>query len=48
MSRVDGIFHTTGPVSQPRPGQVGVGILRSLDGTSNTLFLGGRNGWRPS
>jgi prepilin-type N-terminal cleavage/methylation domain-containing protein len=42
MSRVDGIFHTTGPVSQPRPGQVGVGILEILDGTSNTLFLGER------
>lgn len=42
LAHVDGVFHSTGPVSQPRPGQSSVGILEILDGTSNTLLLGER------
>ena len=42
MSPCDGVFHTTGQDSLPRPKQVGVNMLEILDGTSNTLFLGER------
>jgi len=42
ISPCDGMFHTTGPLSSPRPNQKGVNMLEVLDGTSNTLFLGER------
>jgi prepilin-type N-terminal cleavage/methylation domain-containing protein/prepilin-type processing-associated H-X9-DG protein len=55
ISPCDGIFHTTGPLSQPRPNQAGVNMLHIHDGTSNTLFLGERvigdpalDSWIPS
>jgi prepilin-type N-terminal cleavage/methylation domain-containing protein/prepilin-type processing-associated H-X9-DG protein len=41
-SPVDGVFFTTGPASQPTPGQRGVTFTSILDGTSNTLLLGER------
>jgi prepilin-type N-terminal cleavage/methylation domain-containing protein/prepilin-type processing-associated H-X9-DG protein len=41
-SPCDGVFHTTGPLSQPRPNQKSVSIIDILDGTSSTLFLGER------
>ncbi|MDY3551234.1 DUF1559 domain-containing protein [Gemmata sp. JC717] len=39
---VDGMFHTTGPLSEPRANQTGVRMLDVSDGTSNTLFFGER------
>lgn len=38
----DGMFHTTGPRSQPHKGQLGVQLTQVTDGTSNTLFFGER------
>jgi prepilin-type N-terminal cleavage/methylation domain-containing protein/prepilin-type processing-associated H-X9-DG protein len=38
----DGMFHTTGPLSQPAANQVGVRLVEVLDGTSNTLLFGER------
>jgi prepilin-type N-terminal cleavage/methylation domain-containing protein/prepilin-type processing-associated H-X9-DG protein len=38
----DGMFHTTGPQSQPNANQVGVRIVEVTDGTSNTLLFGER------
>jgi hypothetical protein len=39
----DGIFHTTGPVSEPQPNQRPVRLREILDGPSKTLLLGERN-----
>lgn len=42
LSPCDGVFHTTGPGSQPRPGQTGVSLLTITDGASNTVLFGER------
>lgn len=39
---VDGMFHTTGPSSEPRANQTGVRIADVTDGTAGTLFFGER------
>jgi prepilin-type N-terminal cleavage/methylation domain-containing protein/prepilin-type processing-associated H-X9-DG protein len=39
---VDGMFHTTGPGSEPQANQRGVTIVDVKDGTSNTILLGER------
>ncbi len=38
----DGIFHTTGPASEPRPDQQPVRIEQIRDGTSQTILFGER------
>ena len=38
----DGMFHGTGPGSEPLPNQGGVNFLTATDGLSNTLLLGER------
>jgi prepilin-type processing-associated H-X9-DG protein len=40
---VDGIFHTTGPASEPKPNQKPVRLSQIADGTSKTLLLGERS-----
>jgi prepilin-type N-terminal cleavage/methylation domain-containing protein/prepilin-type processing-associated H-X9-DG protein len=42
QATLDGMFHTTGPGSQPGPNQRGVTLLAVTDGTSNTLLFGER------
>ena len=39
---VDGMFHLTGPMSQPRAGQSAVNMLHAEDGLSNTILFGER------
>jgi prepilin-type N-terminal cleavage/methylation domain-containing protein/prepilin-type processing-associated H-X9-DG protein len=39
----DGVFHATGPGSQPKPNQGPVRLSDILDGSSNTLLFGERN-----
>lgn len=43
QATVDGVFHTTGPASEPEPGQAPVKIAQITDGTAHTLLLGERN-----
>ena len=38
----DGMFHTTGPWSQPQPNQTGMKLTGVTDGTANTLLFGER------
>ena len=38
----DGFFHTTGPQSQPQPGQGAVQLQHAEDGLSNTILFGER------
>jgi prepilin-type N-terminal cleavage/methylation domain-containing protein/prepilin-type processing-associated H-X9-DG protein len=42
VATTDGVFHTTGPGSQPSPDQVPVRLADLLDGTSSTLLFGER------
>jgi prepilin-type N-terminal cleavage/methylation domain-containing protein/prepilin-type processing-associated H-X9-DG protein len=42
-SSTDGIFHTTGPASEPRPNQQGVRPSEVKDGLSQTLLFGERS-----
>jgi prepilin-type N-terminal cleavage/methylation domain-containing protein/prepilin-type processing-associated H-X9-DG protein len=42
VATVDGLFHTTGPVSEPMPGQRPTRMAEITDGTSQTLLLGER------
>ena len=39
----DGLFHATGPASEPKLNQRSVRLANVTDGTSNTLMLGERN-----
>ncbi|MBN2291846.1 MAG: DUF1559 domain-containing protein [Pirellulales bacterium] len=42
LATCDGIFHTTGPASEPQPNQKPVGIKMVADGTAQTLLFGER------
>jgi prepilin-type N-terminal cleavage/methylation domain-containing protein len=42
QATADGMFHTTGPRSEPRANQRPVKLTDATDGTSNTLLLGER------
>ncbi|MCI0699544.1 MAG: DUF1559 domain-containing protein [Planctomycetia bacterium] len=42
FATLDGMFHTTGPLSEPARNQRGVAILGVTDGTSNTILFGER------
>jgi prepilin-type N-terminal cleavage/methylation domain-containing protein/prepilin-type processing-associated H-X9-DG protein len=48
VATVDGIFHTTGPASLPRPDQQPVRLDMVRDGASTTLLLGERNHQDPN
>ncbi len=48
VATTDGVFHTTGPGSQPSPNQVPVSVADLLDGTSGTLLLGERSHGDPN
>jgi prepilin-type N-terminal cleavage/methylation domain-containing protein/prepilin-type processing-associated H-X9-DG protein len=48
LATTDGVFHTTGPGSQPSPNQVPVRLADLLDGTSATLLFGERSHWDPN
>ncbi len=43
LATCDGIFHTTGPASEPKPNQRPVSIAMIRDGASNTILFGERN-----
>jgi len=43
LATVDGMFHTTGPASAPKPHQQPVRIDEIRDGTTNTLLFGERH-----
>ena len=42
LATVDGMFHLTGPMSQPGANQQGVNFLAANDGLSNTILFGER------
>ena len=48
FATVDGVFHTTGPASHPKPDQQPVNLSEVRDGTTNTLFFGERNHHDPN
>lgn len=48
LATLDGLFHTTGPASLPKPNQKPVTSAMILDGTSNTLMFGERNHYDPN
>ncbi|MBX9628175.1 MAG: DUF1559 domain-containing protein [Gemmataceae bacterium] len=41
-AKADGMFHTTGPLSKPKPNQAGVPFTAVKDGQSNTILFGER------
>lgn len=43
LATCDGIFHTTGPASQPDPNQLPVNLSMVTDGASHTILFGERN-----
>ncbi len=43
LATCDGIFHTTGPASHPKPNQQPVSLAMVDDGTSHTILFGERN-----
>ena len=43
MATTDGIFHTTGPASEPKPNQQPVSLRMIRDGTSHTVLFGERS-----
>lgn len=43
IATVDGMFHTTGPASEPKSGQQPVKLAMVTDGTSHTLLVGERS-----
>ena len=45
---LDGIFHTTGPGSEPDPNQGPVSVEMVKDGRSNTIFFGERDHYDPN
>lgn len=48
FAAVDGIFHTTGPASEPKRHQRPVRLEEVTDGTSHTLLFGERNHFDPN
>jgi len=44
----DGVFHTTGPASDPEPKQKAVSMAMIFDGLSHTVLLGERNHYDPN
>ena len=48
LATCDGIFHTTGPASQPDPDQLPVGLSQVTDGSSHTILFGERNHYDPN
>jgi len=48
FATVDGVFHTTGPASQPEPDQRPVDVEMITDGTSHTLLFGERSHYDPN
>jgi prepilin-type N-terminal cleavage/methylation domain-containing protein/prepilin-type processing-associated H-X9-DG protein len=43
LATCDGIFHTTGPASEPTPHQLPVSLSMVTDGSSQTILFGERN-----
>ena len=43
FATTDGVFHTTGPASRPKPHQVPVNLGMIRDGASNTILFGERS-----
>ena len=43
LASCDGIFHTTGPASEPRPNQLPVSLAMIVDGSGQTVLFGERN-----
>ena len=48
VATCDGIFHTTGPASEPKPGQLPVSLSMVTDGSSQTILFGERNHHDPN
>lgn len=42
LATCDGLFHTSGPASEPKPGQLPVTLAMVRDGTSQTILFGER------
>ena len=47
-STADGVFHTTGPASEPKPNQAAVRPENITDGLSHTLLFGERSHYDPN
>ncbi len=43
LASCDGIFHTTGPASEPQPDQLPVSLAMIVDGSGHTLLFGERS-----